>query len=177
MKTNFTFQSVLFMLVFFSLSHSQPIQLELPKLTPEQKQERAVMNSISYMMMGIAYAKQLGKTPEEYANFCAEITAPFYQRMKGQNPLTLLKRIVAVHQADKSFTIVVLDTSNSLVQARIPLYGLEYIKRTGNFGGVTIEDCYSFYFSFMESLCDLLGYEYQYNLQGELIDFTIKLKE
>lgn len=177
MKAQFTFHSVMIVLVFFSLSHPQPIQLELPKLTPEQKQERAVTNSISYMMMGIAYAKQLGKTPQEYANFCAEITTPFYQRMKGQNPLTLLKRIVTVHQVDKSFSIVVLDTSASLVRARIPLYGLEYIKRIGNFGGVTIEDCYSFYFSFMESLCHSLGYEYQYNLQDELIDFTIKLKE
>jgi hypothetical protein len=177
MKAKFTFHSVMIALVFFSLSHSQSIELGLPELTPEQKQERAVMNSISYMMMGIAYAKQLGKTPEEYANFCAEITIPFYQRMKGQNPLTLLKRIVAVHQADKSFTIVVLDTSTSLVQARMPLYGLEYIKRTGNFGGVTVEDCYSFYNSFMEKFCDLLGYEYSYNLQDELIDFTIKLKE
>lgn len=177
MKAKFTFHSVMIALVFFSLSHSKPIELELPDLTPGQKQERAVMNSISYMMMGIAYAKQLGKTPEEYAKFCAKITAPLYQRMKGQKPLTLLKRIVAVHQADKSFTIVVLDTSTSLVKARMPLYGLEYIKRTADFGGVTVEDCYSFYNSFMEYFCDLLGYEYRYNLQDELIDFTILLKE
>jgi hypothetical protein len=177
MKERFTFRLIIIVMVFFSLGHSQSIQLELPELTPEQKQERAVMNSISYMMMGIAYAKQMGKTPKEYANFCAKITAPFYQRMKGQNPLPLLKQIVAVHQVDKSFTIVVLDTSTSMVKAQMPLYGLDYIKRIGDFGGVTIEDCYSFYSSFMESLCDLLGYVYQYNLQNELINFTINLKE
>jgi len=171
----------LFIIIFLVGSqHAQEqtkLKIQLPQLSEDQKLDRAVMNSISYMMMGISYAKHLGRPTDEYAEYCAKITIPFYQRIKGENPLRLIERIYAVSQADKYFTINISDTTKSKVQARMSLYGIQYVERTDAFGGVSVDDCYNFYNKFMQSFCELLGYEYQYHMKEGLIDFSIIKKE
>ncbi len=168
---------IIFLIGFHNAQEQTMLKIQLPQLSEDQKLDRAVRNSISYMMMGISYAKHLGRTPEEYAEYCAEITIPFYQRIKGKNPLRLIERVYAVSQADKYFTLNITDTTKSKVRAQMSLYGIQYIEQTGAFGGVSVDDCYNFYNKFMQSFCELLGYVYQYDMKEGLIDFSIIKKE
>jgi hypothetical protein len=146
---------------------------DLPQLTAEQKVDRAMMNSISYMMLGLSYAKSLGKTPEEFAKHSVKIVAPFYQRMKGSSPSNFLKTMYTVQQTDKNFSMEILESSESSVKARMSLYGINVIKASVPFGKVTVEDCYIFYNKFVGGLTETIGFDYTYKIEDEQIVFTL----
>lgn len=148
-------------------------KIDLPQLTVEQKVDRAMMNSISYMMMGLSYAKSVGKTPEEFAKHSVKMVAPFYERMKGRSPLAFLQAMYTVQQTDKNFKMEIIESSESSVKARMSLYGINVIKASLPFGDVTIEDCYSFYNKFVGGLTDIIGFDYTYKIEDEQIVFTL----
>ncbi|MBN2090633.1 hypothetical protein JW964_13560 [candidate division KSB1 bacterium] len=149
----------------------------LPQLTIEQRVDRAVMNSLSYMIMGIAYAKNSGKSTEDFARFCAQLALPAYLEMKGKNPIAVVKAISRVHQADPAFRIEILNASESSVEARMTLYGLNYLKFFNDFGGVTISECYEYYNKFMQEFSQLLDFNYKYDVVEDWIVFTLTIKE
>ena len=146
---------------------------DLPQLTLEQKVDRAMMNSISYMMLGLAYAKSLGKTPEEFAEHSVKIVAPFYERMKGSSPLNFLKTMYTVQQTDKNFSLDILESSETSVRARMSLYGINVIKASVPFGNVNVDDCYTFYNTFVGGLTQTIGFDYSYKIEDEQIVFTL----
>jgi hypothetical protein len=43
--------------------------IQLPQLSLEQKLDRSVRNTTTRDIVGIAYAKSLGKTPEDYGKY------------------------------------------------------------------------------------------------------------
>ena len=146
---------------------------ELPKLTLEQKADRAVMNSVSYMVMGISYAKSMGKSVEDYAIYCAELAEPFYQRLKEGTPIDVIRTLYGVQQTDKFFQIEILNSSEISVHARMTLYGIRYIDPDNPFGGVTVDECYRFYNTFVKGFANSLGFTYTYSVDGGWIVFTL----
>jgi hypothetical protein len=147
---------------------------QLPQLTVEQKLDRAVANSVSYMIFGISFAKSLGQSTEDYATYCANIAAPLYQGFKGANPLSIVKTIYTVQQSDKNLKLEILESSEKSLKAKMTLYGIQYINPTNPFGGVTVKDCYNFYNIFMEKFSSSLDFEYKYEVKNDWIYFVLK---
>ncbi len=115
---------------------------ELRKLTVEEKLDAAVSNSMSYMIMGISYAKSLGKTPEEFARHSAEMIIPAYQFLRGKRPFDMIDIMNRVQQTDKSFVMEIDESTDSILKGRMTLFGINNVKAARGIGGVSEEDCY-----------------------------------
>ncbi|MBN2007744.1 hypothetical protein JW960_00195 [candidate division KSB1 bacterium] len=150
---------------------TQPVQLT--QLTIEQKADRAVMNSISYMVFGISYAKSQGQTVAQYAEYCARTTAPFYQRFSNQPPIGIIRATHNVLQSDRNYQLEITESTDSTITGRMTLYGVQYINPENPFGGVTVDECYEFYNTFITHLLKSIGMNYSYKLNVEWIEFEI----
>ena len=149
---------------------------ELTKLTTEQKLDIAVSNSMSYMMMGISYAKSLGKTPEEFAIYSADLVIPAYQFLKGRRPFEMVDMMNRVQQTDKNFVIKLSESSDSVVSGRMNLFGLKNIRAAKGAGGVTEDDCYRFYNTFVKNVSAGVGFDYEYMVDDGWIEFKLSKK-
>ena len=164
----------------FLLLHSaegqdvQNIGRDLPQLTTEQKLDRAVMNALSYMRMGIAYAKSQGASAAVFGAYGAELASPFYEQLKGQPPIAVVYAMYTVQQTDTGFQIEILESSETTVRARMTLYGLQYLRPSDGFGGVTISDCYAYYNAFMETFASSLDLQYSFTLEQDWINFSLQ---
>jgi hypothetical protein len=168
------FTSVLFCLTPALFSQEQSNQpAPTPQLTCEQKADRAVMNSISYMQFGISYAKSLGQSVKQYATYCADKTSPFYQRFRNQTPVDFLQVMNGVLQSDRNFKLEITESSPSVVKGRMTLYGVGFINPMNPFGGVTISECYEFFNLFTQQLLTSIGFQYSYHVNDPWIMFEI----
>jgi len=145
----------------------------LKELTIEEKLDVAVSNSMSYMIMGISYAKSLGKNPEEFAEHSAKLVIPAYQFMKGRHPFEMIDIMNRVQQTDKYFVIELNESSDSIVSGRMTLFGINNIKAASGAGGVTEEDCYKFYNKFVRTLSAGIGFNYEYDVKDNWIEFIL----
>jgi hypothetical protein len=145
---------------------------ELRKLTIEEKLDVAVSNSMSYMIMGISYAKALGKTPEEFAEYSAEMIIPAYQFLQGKRPIEMIDIINRVQQTDKYFVMEIYESSDLILKGKMSLFGINNIKAARGTGGVTEDDCYRFYNKFVQTLSSSIGFKYEYNVKEGWIEFT-----
>jgi hypothetical protein len=149
------------------------IKNELRKLTTEEKLDVAVSNSMSYMIMGISYAKSLGKTSEEFAEHSAKMVIPAYQFLRGKRPFEMIDIINRVQQTDKYFVMEISESSDSSVTGRMSLFGINNIKAARGVGGVSEDDCFKFYNKFVQSLSAGVGFNYEYNVKGDWIEFKL----
>ena len=146
---------------------------ELRKLTTEQKLDVAVSNSMSYMIMGISYAKSLGKTSEEFAEYSADLVIPAYQFLRGKRPFEMIDIMNRVQQTDKNFVLEISESSDSLLGGRMNLFGIKNIKAAMGAGGVTEDDRYRFYNTFVQTLAESIGFVYEYKVADDWIEFKL----
>jgi hypothetical protein len=155
-------------------SQGNPAQdIGLTQLTLEQKLDRSVANSVSYLSMGLSFAKSLGKTTEEYAEYCASLAIPAYQFLRGKSPFDVINVIYGVQQTDKNFEMHIDERSDSSLTGRMRLFGLPYIRLSKGFGGVAETDFYTFYNTFFEKFIESIGFTYEYEVKEDWIVFTI----
>ena len=168
-----------FFLIFLTMSISlfaqtkNPVMNDLRMLTTNEKLDAAVSNSMSYLIMGMSYAKSLGKTPEEFAEYSANLVIPAYQFLKEKKPFDLINIINQVQQTDTHFVLEITESSVSNVKGRMNLFGIEKIKAARGVGGITEEDCYAFYNKFLQTLSLGIGYKYEYTMKEDWIEFKL----
>lgn len=169
----------LVVLIFISISNmliaqgNNSTKPELRKFTVDEKLDIAVTNAMSYMIMGISYAKSLGKTPEEFAEYSAKLVVPAYQFLSGKKPFEMINVMNTVQQTDKHFVIEINESDDSFISGRMNLFGASNIIAARNLGGVTLEDAYSFYNKFVQTLAAGVGFKYEYNLKDDWIVFKL----
>jgi hypothetical protein len=167
------------LLMLFSLTSllfaqtNNPSTGELKRLTVEEKLDVAVSNSMSYLIMGISYVKSLGKTPEEFAEYSANLVIPAYQFLREKKPFDMINIINQVQQTDKHFALEITEVSDSNIKGKMNLFGINNIKAARGAGGVTVDDCYRYYNKFVETLSSGVGFKYVYNVKEDWIEFKL----
>lgn len=155
-------------MVFAQGSAVQPFAMS--KLTLEERLDRSVMNSISYMMMGISYAKSLGQTPEAFAEYSARMVIPAYEFLRGKKPIELLNIMNTVQQTDRQFVLDIRESTDSISSGRMTLFGIQTIKASRAASGVTVDDCYRFY---NKTLSSGIGLDYKCDVAEDRIIFKL----
>jgi hypothetical protein len=169
--------AVVFILSFSTLAQEKKEQsIELPQLSLEQKLDRSVRNTTARDIIGIAYAKSMGKTPEDYGNFIGGVTAFFWADIKGKGPVPFVQYWSRFLQTDKDSKMEILSVSKTSVKAKMTLYGISHIKTLADLG-VTAEEYASYYGKYSEKLADYLGLEYIQKFEGDWIVFTVTEKK
>jgi len=168
---------VLFVLSVSILAQEKEEQsIELPQLNLEQKVDRSVKNTTGRDIVSIAYAKSMGKTPEDYGKFIGELTAFFWADIKGKGPVPFVQYWYRFLQTDRYSKMEILSVSKTSVKAKMTLYGETHIKALVDLG-VTVEEYASYYGKYREILADYLGLEYEQKLEGHWIVFTVTEKK
>jgi hypothetical protein len=168
---------VVFILSFSILAQEKKEQsIELPQLNLEQKLDRSVRNTISRDIVSIAFAKSMGKTPEDYGKFIGGLTAFFWADIKGKGPVPFVQYWYRFLQTDRYSKMEILSVSKTSVKAKMTVYGETYIRALADLG-VTIDEYASYYGKYTEILADSLGLEYKQKLEGDWIVFTVTEKK
>jgi hypothetical protein len=168
---------VVLVLSFSILAQEKEKQsIELPQLSLEQKLDRSVKNTTGREVVGIAYAKSMGKTPEDYGKFMGERMASFWADIKGKGPVPFIQYWYRFLQTDRYSKMEILSVSKTSVQAKMTVYGVTHIRAFADLG-VTVEEYASYLGKFSERLADYVGLEYKQILDRDWILFTVTEKK
>jgi hypothetical protein len=150
--------------------------IQLPQLSLEQKLERSARNTTTRDIVGIAYAKSLGKTPEDFGRYIGEHTAFFWGDIKGKGSVPFIQYWYRFLQTDRNSKMEILSVSEKSVKARMTVYGETNIKALSDLG-VTLEEYANFYGKYSETLADYLGLEYKQKFEDGWIVFSVTEKK
>jgi hypothetical protein len=150
--------------------------IQLPQLSLEQKLDRSARNTTTRDIVGIAYAKSIGKTPEDFGKYIGEHTAFFWADIKGKGSVPFVQYWYRFLQTDKNSKMEILSVSEKSVKAKMTVYGESNIKALADLG-VTIEEYASFYGKYSEILADYLGLEYKQKFEDGWIVFSVTEKK
>jgi hypothetical protein len=162
-----------FVLSFSVLAQEKEKQnIELPQLNLEQKLDRSVKNTTGRDVVGIAYAKSMGKTPEDYGEFMGKQMACFWVDIKGKGPVPFVQYWYRFLQTDRSSKMEIVSVSETLVKGKMTVYGVTHLKAFADVG-VTVEEYVRYLGKFSEMLADYVGLEYKQTREGDWIVFTV----
>ncbi len=170
--------SVLFVSIFCISIYAQEKKeqteqkIELPKLYLEQKLDRAVLNVTSFITGGIAYAKSLGKTPEDYGKFIGEKFAPGWDGIKGKGIAPFIRGMYRNFQSDVNCHWEILSESDKSVKVQMNRFGDAIIKADTE-TGVTTEEFDRCMGNVMEAITNHLGFDFKQELKEDWIVFTV----
>ena len=150
--------------------------IQLPQLSLEQKLDRSSRNTSSREIVAIAYAKSLGKTPEDFGKFIGEKTAFFWADIKGKGVVPFVQYWYRFLQTDKNSKMEIINVSEKAVKAKMTVYGETNLKSYSDLG-VTLEEYAGFYGNYAETLADYLGLEYKQKFEEGWIVFTVTEKK
>ena len=172
---------ILFVFIFsFSINAQEKQEqtkqkIELPKWYLEQKLEQTNMNLVAFITSSIAFAKSMGKTPEDYGKFIGETFAPGWEGAKGKGISPFIQGIYRNLQPDKNFRMEILSESKTSVEGRMNRYEEATVKAYAR-TGVTIEEVDACFGKVWETIANYLGLEYKQKVEGDWIVFTITEK-
>jgi len=150
--------------------------IQLPQLSLEQKLDRSARNTTTRDIVGIAYAKSLGKTPEDFGKYIGEHTAFFWADIKSKGSVPFVQYWYRFLQTDSNSKMEILSVSEKSMEAKMTVYGETNIKALSDLG-VTIEEYASFYGKYSETLADYLGLEYKQKFEDGWIVFSVTEKK
>jgi hypothetical protein len=183
MKTFYKARMISLFLLFFTngiqaqTTDTKPDQIiQLPQLSLEQKLDRSVRNTTGRDIAGIAYAKSLGKTPEDFGKYIGEHTAFFWADIKGKGSVLFVQYLYRFLQTDRNSKMEIQSVSEKSVKAKMTVYGETNIKALADLN-VTIEEYASFYGKYLETLAEYLGLEYKQKFDDGWIVFSVTEKK
>jgi hypothetical protein len=146
-----------------------------PQLTIEEKLIRSNNNTTSYAILGLAFAKSVGKTPEEYGKFFSDTIVPFYERLRGQ-PEGFVLALNGVLQVYSDFKLEITGKTETSIRGRMTLPGKNSVELM-NLRGVTVDDYQRFFNTNNKCLADALDMKYTFEFDGQWITFTVNMKK
>jgi hypothetical protein len=162
----------------FNASPLAAQRLELAELSLDQRLLRMSQLTVSAWVGAIAYAKAMGQTAEELAEFWGEMYAPGWERRRGQGPAGMLQ---AYHYnlASPAFAVVeVTSQSGNSITARMNRpYITHYFGDDHEAYGVTVEEYERVVEIISQMIADYLDLKFEQRVEGDWIVFTIARKE
>ncbi|MCX6029174.1 MAG: hypothetical protein NT169_07700 [Chloroflexi bacterium] len=150
--------------------------IELPRLTLEQKWQTAEENLIYFVVSGIAFAKSMGKSPEDFGTFAGVIAVtPSWGKDEGKGPQALVAGISRNKQQFRDFQLEILSESETMVEAKMKGFGENDVRHWLE-PGVTVDDYLRFFDRKWIAIADHLGLEYKQRVEGDWIVFTVTEK-
>ncbi|MFX0197847.1 MAG: hypothetical protein ACFFCW_17130 [Candidatus Hodarchaeota archaeon] len=162
--------------IYAQEKEEQTVQkIKLPKLYLEQKLDRAVVNVTAYVIGGIAFAKSLEKTPEDYGKFIGDMFAPSWEGIKGKGITRFIEGMSRNFQSDVNCQWEILSESDKSVKVKMNRFGDAIVKASAEMG-VTTEEYDRCLGKVMEAIANYLGFDFKQELKGDWIVFTVSEK-
>ena len=149
-------------------------KMMLPKLTVEEKWQRARVNLVYFLVSGIAYAKSMGKSAEDFGTFTGNTAVPKWAN-RGKGIKVLIEWLCRNKQQFSKFQMEILSESDTTIEARMKGFGTEDVKLWAE-SGVTVDDYVRFFGKKWEAIAKSLGVEYKQRVEGDWTYITASEK-
>jgi hypothetical protein len=164
----------IFVLSSLTIPQEQKAQkIELPQRTLEYKVERGVINTLSWVFAGIAYAKSKGDTPEDFARYGLKAWGSYWKDLDIQGYVQKWHRIFST---DFHFKMEILNATESSVEARMTIFARRCAE-TFAVSSVTEEEYIRFISTSVSSMAEYLGWDCKQKLEGDWLYFTVSEKK
>lgn len=147
--------------------------IDLPQETLEYKVERGVINSLSWIFAGIAYAKTKGDTPEDFARYGQTLWGSYWEDLDIKGFVQKWHRIFS---PDFHFKMEILSESDSSAETRMTIFARRCAK-TFAASGVTEAEYVRFIGACIASMAEYRGWDYRQKLEGDWLYFTVSAKK
>lgn len=158
---------------FLIAQENEMQKIELQQKTLEYKVERGVINTLSWIFAGIAYAKSKGETPEDFALYGVKSWGSYWEDLNIREYMQKWHRIFST---DFHFKMDILKVTENSVEAKMTIFARRCAK-TFAVSGVTEDEYVRFICASVASMADFLGWNYEQKLEDEWLYFTVSEKE
>jgi hypothetical protein len=162
-------------------------EIELPRLTLEDKWAVARENLIYFVVSGVTYAKSKDGSPEEFGTHAGNVAAPFWRtgagglkmRTKeeiGEALAYFVKGVSENYQQFKDFQMEILSQEATAVKVRMKNFGEDVIRDLFTESGVTTDEYFRFFEKKWEAIANSLGLEYKQDTRDDWTYFAVTKK-
>ena len=173
----FLLTSVLLLITFLALGQdnvTKKIQLKDRFPTAIEKSNFNIWRTDFYICTGIAYAKSLGRTTDDFATFVGNTHSWELIKGKGLEPaVQILYGLIMLYQNGR-FEIISESPAFVTMQFNRP-YKVNFSK--GYQLGVSLEEFERCLWGHIKILADRIGLNFEYNIVGEQIISSLKINE
>jgi hypothetical protein len=134
----------------------------------------AVWRTDYYICTGIAYARSLGKTVDDFAVFVGDHHTWEELRGKGLEPVVKVLNLLIRNYQNGTFEIVSESDTCVTMRSNRP-YATSF--KDGPLLGVTVDDFEHFLWGHMTILADRIGLGFKYEIQGGYVTSTLSLRK
>jgi hypothetical protein len=146
--------------------------IELPQKTLEYKVERGVINTLSWIYAGIAYAKSKGDTPEDFARYGLKAWGSYWDDLDIK---AFVQKWHRIFSTDFHFKMEILSATENSVEVKMTIFA-KRCAETFAVSGVTEEEYVRFICTSISSMAEYSGWDYKQKLEGEWLYFTVSEK-
>jgi hypothetical protein len=182
--TNLVFV-VMFCLIISCSQKKESSGIELNNASIENRINYAVWRADFYICSGIAYAKSVGKSPDDFMNFIAETHVVTLQPMKGMGPGPFVELLHLYITNYPNGTFKVLSESENTVNIEFNRPYKEYFTNSpyheyfedGKILGVTLEEFEKCLWGHFQIMLKSMEINFEYQIKDDSIEALISSSE
>ncbi len=127
-------------------------------------------------MRGIAYAKSVGKSPDDFMSFVAKTHGESLKSMKGKGlePLVSLLHFVITNYPNGTFEIISESDKEVKIKSNRPYS--EYFKN-GQMLGVTLDEFEKCLWGHIQIMLKSIDIDFEYHVKGDFIEAKLSLRK
>jgi hypothetical protein len=144
-------------------------KLELPRKTLEYKLRRALINQVGQFILGIAYAKTKGDSPEDIAAYGLKCWGSWW---KDKDYSYYVRKWYNVFSTDTEFKMEILTETEDKIDLKMNIFGERYIETYAE-SGVTKEEYVRFLGTMLSSMAEYMGFEHKLKIKEDWIYLSI----
>ena len=157
---------------FLAGQEDESQKIELPEITMEYKLDRALINQVGDIILGIAYAKTKGESPEDFAAYGLKCWGSWW---KDEDYAYYVRKWYRVFSTDGNFTMEILSEREDKIDLKMNIFGERYIDTYAE-SGVTKEEYIRFLGALLSSMAQFMGFEHEQKIESDWIYLSIVKK-
>ena len=174
-RASFCLTLLPFLSITLAISQDRPNPtIQLTDAPIERKLNYAVWRTDYYICTGIAYAKSIGKTPDDFAAFVASQHSLGSSRDKGLAPVVRLLHFMIENYNNGRFDVI--SESDSAVTMRNNRPYAVFFK-DGPVLGVTLEEFETFLWKHIAIMADRIGFDFVYHVEGKYLTSILSMRK
>jgi hypothetical protein len=160
----------IFILPSFTIPQEKTaLNIDLPQKTLEYKVERGVINTLSWIFAGIAYAKSKGDTPEDFARHGLKAWGTYW---KDLDMKAFIQKWHRIFSTDFHFKMEILNATETSIEAKMTIFARRCAE-TFAVSGVTEDEYIRFIRASISSMAEYLDWTCEQKLEGDWLYFTV----
>ena len=172
-KTIVSMICVFFIFSFFTVAQEEKTKkIELPPLTPEYKLDRALINQVGDIILGIAHAKAKGDSPEDFATYGLKCWGSWW---KDKDYAYYVRKWYRVFSTDVNFRMEIVSETEDMIDLKMNIFGERYIDTYAE-SGVTKDEYVRFLGAVLSSMAEFMDLEYKQKIEEDWIYLTVAKK-